>query len=234
MTIALTHIPTHTQSYPDRFENEETSLGYSVLQDTSAEDPRSWIPDEHAALWACSEPRQGNSVAAEKPEGNIAIDAFSRFYDTFDAERSLAATRRWLKIYRPESSLQLAMQTIRGYSQSDWLDVVCAVENGYGKPEDHISEFRMWAYGDVWIVIPDGKPGISGIYADDAVAALAHFREHHEDPQPLVRDLTLNISAVDEAAADAIAHQVIDAIHSSDALPEGVTATLSTTQEPRA
>lgn len=35
------------------------------------------------------------------------------------------------------------------------------------------------------IVIPDGKAGTAGIYADDVEAALAYFRENYEDDTTL-------------------------------------------------
>lgn len=179
--MTLAHTPAHHISYPDRFENEETGWGYSVLHDINAEDPRTWIRPEMAALWAFNEPRLSHSVAAEKPEGNIAIDAFAYFLDTYDAEAALEITRRYLAIYHPEKKTTLATATIRGYAQGDWLEVIAASSKGYGTPQDHIETFRQWAFGDVWVVIPDGWPGINGIYAEHAEAALEYFRENFEE-----------------------------------------------------
>lgn len=177
----LTHKPAHTSDSPDRFEDEETGWGYIVRQDIDAEDPRSWVETEHAALWVYNEPSMSHSVAAEKPEGNFVLDAFARFYATMDEDTAFATTVRWLNVFHPDSTMALAMQTIRGYSQGDWLDVICAVEDGYGTPESHINQFRQWAFGDVWVVIPDWTSGISGIYAADAAEALKYFRENFED-----------------------------------------------------
>ncbi len=219
--MTLTHIPAHRTSYPDRFENETTGLGYSVLQDTDAEDPRSNIPDEHAALWAFHESRLSNSVASQKPEDNLAIDAFARYYEQFSAEVSLELTRRYLRVFHQDKKLSLAVETIHGYSQSDWLEVVAAVEDGYGTPEDHISEFRMWAYGDVWLVIPDGKAGVSGIYADDAESALTFYREHFED-KTFVHTVELVVTAESAIEAQQKVESIVQVIHESDALPEGV------------
>lgn len=44
----------------------------------------------------------------------------------------------------------------------------------------------MWAFRDVWAVIPDRGAGVSGICADDAGAALAHFRENFEEDEESV------------------------------------------------
>lgn len=181
--MSLTHTPAHTRDYPDRFIDAASDLGYSVVQDIDAEDPRSCIEDEHAGLWAFREPRIGGSVAGDLPEGNVAIDAFARFWDVYEAtaESALILTQRYLAAFHPEKKISVATQTIRGYSQSDWLDVVCAVEDGYGTPESHIYEFRQWAFGDVWRVDPDQGDGVSGIYADDPEDALQIFRENYED-----------------------------------------------------
>lgn len=203
--MTLAHIPAHHTSYPDRFENEETGWGYSVLPDINAEDPRSWVRPEMAALWAFNEPSLSHSVAAEKPEGNIAIDVFAYFFDTHNAETALEITRRYLAICHPKKKITLATATIRGYAQGDWLEVIAASSKGYGPPEDHIETFRQWAFGDVWVVIPDGGPGISGIYAEYAEAALEYFRENFQDepvhPRPAVHVWSNTLT---EAIADCL------------------------------
>lgn len=183
---SLTHTPAHTSIHPDRFEDETTGWGYSVLQDVDAEDLRTWVDDQHAALWVYREPHLSHSVAAERPD-NWIVDAFAEFYQlTGDDELALKTTKRWLWIFHPEDTSDVETRTIRGYSQSDWLDVVAVVESGYGTAAAHIDQFRMWAFGDVWTVVPDRGAGVSGIYASDAEAALAHFREHFEDEHSVV------------------------------------------------
>lgn len=177
----LMHTPAHTTTYPDRFDDEAAGQSYSVLQDTDAQDPRTEIENEHVALWAYREPSLRNSTAADKPQDNVAIDAFAHYYEHFDETKSLELTRRYLAAFHAEKKISVDIATIRGYCQSDWLDVVCATTPGYGDPAAHIDTFRQWAFGDVWVVIPDGKPGICGIYADTAEEALAHYRENFED-----------------------------------------------------
>ncbi|MFJ4622210.1 hypothetical protein [Streptomyces sp. NPDC088812] len=68
----------------------------------------------------------------------------------------------------------------------DWLDVFAAVLDGHGTPESRIDQVRTWAFGDVWTVSPDHEAGASDIYANDAGAALAHFRENFEDDEEAV------------------------------------------------
>lgn len=178
--MTLTHIPAHTSYHPDRFTDTKTGLGYSVFQDAGAEDPRKRIGDEHAAVYTY----RGSRGHADAVPGNVAAQAFDRYWqDTSDDDKALELTRRYLALFHPEKKIAVTISTIRGYSQGDWREVFVAVSDGYGKPESHVEEFSMWAFGDVWIVIPDGKAGISGIYADDAEAALTYFRENYEDEE---------------------------------------------------
>lgn len=180
----FTHIPAHTENHPDRFEDENTGIGYEVSQDGVAEDPRGCIEDENAALWAYSQPRHGSSVAADLPTDNVAITAFARYFEYFDDTKSLELTKRYLAVFHQEKKLTVETHNIKGYSQGDWLDLVIAVADGYGTPESHANEFRMWAYGDVWTVVPDKGEAVSGIYADSAREALDYFLPEHGGQVP--------------------------------------------------
>ncbi|WP_026820030.1 hypothetical protein [Arthrobacter castelli] len=184
--MSLTHIPAHTIDHPDRFEDEDADFGYAVFADTDAEDPRSCIENQHAALWAYREPNLRHSIAANKPDGNIAINAFARYLDESGAETALDCTRRYLAAFHPEQKISVDTQNIRGYAQGDWLDVVVAVSEGHGTPAGHAGEFARWAFGDVWTVVPDVGAGISNIYADDAEEALAYFQKNFEDEKPVI------------------------------------------------
>lgn len=195
--MSLKHTPAHHSSYPDRFEDEATGHGYTVREDTDSPDPRDDAEPQHAAIWAYSEPRRGASAASDKPEGNVAVEAFARYYERFTDTQSLVLTRRYLQTFHADQNISVTIQTIRGYSQGDWLDVVCATTNGYGTPESHINEFRMWVFGDVWTVIPDTKAGICNIYADSAEEALAYFQKEHED-RPIWEVLTSAQSDADD------------------------------------
>ncbi|MDO4254372.1 MAG: hypothetical protein Q4C81_04380 [Kocuria sp.] len=175
--MPLKHIPAHTTSHPDRFEDEETGWGYSVQQDLDAEDPRTWTDDEHASVHTYRGPRGHADVVPE----NLAAQAFDRYWQDHDAEQALALTERYLAAFHPEERISVAVRTVRGSSQDEWRDVFAAVADGHGTPDGHIDQFRMWAFGDVWTVVPDKGSGISGIYADSPEAALEQFRKDFED-----------------------------------------------------
>lgn len=222
----LTHTPAHTTEHPDRFVDDETGLGYEVFQDTDAEDPRGWISDEHAAIWAYREPQMRHSVAADRPDNRI-IDAFAEFYErTDDDDLALELTKRWARVFHPEDTYDIEARTINGYSQSDWLDVIAVVEDGYGTAASHIDEFRMWAFGDVWTVVSDSGDALSGIYANSAEEAVEYYRDHHEpDTTTVSRTLELTITAGTDEELDAKHHWIVSAFADSDALPEGVSIT---------
>lgn len=183
--MTLTHSPAHTTSYPDRFENEETGWVYSVRHDLNAEDPRTYISDEHVAIHAIRVPPQDR---IEPAPANVASRAFDRFELERSTENALGMTRRYLTAFHPEVTYQLSLQVINGYSQSDWRELFIAVREGHGTPDAHAETFRQWLFGDVWTVIPDDKPGIHGIYADDPEDALAYFRENFEDDEPVAAE----------------------------------------------
>lgn len=175
--MTLVHTAAHSVSMPDRFEDDETGVGFDVFQDTDADDPRTWVPDEHAAIYVYNGPRGHKD--SEVPD-NVVVQAFARFNETLPSDdHAFAATVRWLNIFHPDRKVDLVMQTIRGYSQGDWQDVFAVVGDGYGTAESHISQFRMWAYGDVWVVNPDQGDAVGGIYADDPDEALKQFVDEH-------------------------------------------------------
>ncbi len=194
--MSMTHTPAHSTHHPDRFEDETTGLGYDVYQDTDAEDPRSWIgDDEKVAVYVFNGPRGDKD--AEVP-GNVAAQAFARFYELWDEAKSLAVTRRWLAIFR-EEKYDLAVSTIRGYSQGDWAEVFAASviddtpENaagtpGYGTAQGHIDQYASWRWGDVWTVSPDEGDSLSGIYAASAEEALEQYLEDSPPAVPAEDD----------------------------------------------
>ena len=177
----FTHSPASTISTPDTFTDERIDVVYEVSQDLDAEDPRTWIDDAHAAVYTYHGPRGHRD---EVPDNRVA-EAFAHFYDRFDDETALRATKRWLAVFHPDVAAIVDVQiaTIRGYSQGDWLDVFAVVSDGYGTADSHIDQFRQWAFGDVWVVNAIPGESLAGIYADDAEEALQQFLE--DNPPPL-------------------------------------------------
>lgn len=179
--MTLQHTPAYMTHHPDTFLDPETGSGYEVFPDTDAENPLSWVPARRAGLYAYRTPVLGDSVLAERPEGNVALDAFARFYESHDETRSLELTRRYLAAFHPEKHLSVETGTIRGYAQGDWLGVVAATVDGYGTPAGLMETVRRWAFGDVWVVCDDLGGGLSGIYAEDQEEAIAHYRAQVEN-----------------------------------------------------
>ncbi|MEU0942460.1 hypothetical protein ABZ379_06635 [Streptomyces canus] len=101
-----------------------------------------------------------------------------------------------------EKKYAVAIQTTCGCSQDDWLDICAAVLDDHGTPESHIDQVRMWAFGDVWTVIPDRGAGVSGICADNAGAALAHFRENFEKDEDSVPQGSIRQQPVNQVARE--------------------------------
>lgn len=217
--ITHVHIPAHTTMHSDRFEHPDNGYGYTVQQDTDAENPMSYHDTKDAALWAFGQPQRGGATP-DKPEGNDVLDIFAKFFygdydndsDIFDMSEgdvavSLMRTRKYVAKHHPELIFDISSKTIVGYSQSDWLDVVCvttaATRNELIPADSLIDTYRQWAFGDVWTVIPDSQPGLSGIYADDPAEALAYYQENFED-EP-IWDLLSRHDAEKDAAALAAA-----------------------------
>ena len=217
--VTHVHIPAHTTMHSDRFEHSDNGYGYTVCQDTDADNPMSYHDTKDAALWAFGQPRR-TDIIADKPEGNDVLDIFAKFFygdydndsDIFDMSEgdvavSLMRTREYVAKHHPELIFDISATTIRGYSQSDWLDVVCvttaATRNELIPADNLIDTYRQWAFGDVWTVIPDSQPGLSGIYADDPAEALAYYQENFED-EP-IWDLLSRHDAEKDAAALAAA-----------------------------
>lgn len=66
---------------------------------------------------------------------------------------------------------------VRGYSQSDWQEVVVEGPSGHNL-DSFVDEFRMWAFGDIYYVTDDETgDSLSGIYADTAEEAVQFFVE---------------------------------------------------------
>ena len=192
--MSMTHTPAHSTHHPDRFEDETTGLGYDVFQDTDAEDPRSWIgDDEKVAVYVFNGARGDKD--ADVP-GNVAAQAFARFYELYKEDVALALTKRWLRIFRKER-YDLAMRTIRGYSQGDWAEVFAAsvIDHedgtpGYGTAQGHIDQYASWRWGDVWTVSPDEGDSLSGIYAASAEEALERYLEYSPPAAPAEADVS--------------------------------------------
>ncbi|ARV64176.1 hypothetical protein H2C43_04770 [Corynebacterium glutamicum] len=235
------HIPAHTTMHSDRFEHPDNGYGYTIRQDTDAENPMTHHDTKDAALWVHNRPRRGDTVA-DKPEGNEILDIFAKFicgqhdnddnpfevWSDGDSDASLIRTKAYVAEHHPELIFDISAKTITGYSQGDWLDVVCVTTAATCDeliPADSLIDiYRQWAFGDVWTVIPDSQPGLAGIYADDPADALAYYQENFED-EP-IWDLLSRHDADKDAAALAAASAA-----ENHALARGTTPVVIRTQD---
>lgn len=235
--MALKHTPAWTVSYPDSFEDTETGVLYYVSQDEAPENPLSLLAASDAALWAFREPSLSSSVLADKPEGNPAVDAFAAYLLNHEPDRAKKMAERYLSVFHPEDGWRIATATVRGSSQSDWLEVFAATRIGIYL-DSLIETARQWAFGEVWYVeaeYPDGTvKSMGGIYADSPESALSYWRKTYEE-KPLRRfrhTVELIVERADETTSTSVVEQIVHAIHESDALPEGVTVASYTEAEP--
>lgn len=179
--MSITHTPAHVIHVPDHYVDSTTGLGFTVEHDIFADDPRNNISDDTVALYQYNTSSRYDTD--DVPE-NIAAQAFAHFYENVNsnAYKALEYTRRFLNIFYP-NQFDVDIETINGYSQSDWADVFCAVPHdyGYGTPKNHINEFRQWLFGDVYVVSPDVEDDdyytLGDIYADSAEEALEFYLE---------------------------------------------------------
>jgi len=176
--MLLTHIPAHTKKYNDIFINPKTGEKFEVYPDYDAEDPRKFWDDHSTAIYVYN--TNNNDNPDEKPPNNYIAEAFARFRQIFDKD-SVDIIDRWLKIFHPAEKSQYKCATIHGYSQSEWIEVFVVIADGCGNPDSYLQEFRMWYYGDVWVVIPDtdnkdyAESALGEIYAYTPEEALGQY-----------------------------------------------------------
>lgn len=206
------HTPGHTTFVPDIYTLSRAWGHYSVINDTDSEDPRDWTTDAEAAVFIYSGPRGQRD---ETPDNQIA-EAFAHFYDRLeDEDRALAATQRWLAIFHPEIAQQvdIAIETITGYSQGDWARVFAAVQHDYGTAAGHIDQFRMWLFGDVWAVIASDGESLHGIYADTQEEALQVYLDQNPPPLTSLRFSNALIEEIFQALVERGDEKAARALH---------------------
>lgn len=149
----------------DDVYTDPNGVNYTVYQDTDADDPRSWLTHEEAALVVINADRNTRTDDINDYNDNPVINDLLQAMEKHDIE----------------------MMTIHT-SQSSWFTIIAAVKEGYGSARDNIDTFAAWARGDVWIVSPDHPDydTLCGIYADDPESAVKYYIKDyipHEPPQ---------------------------------------------------
>ena len=176
----------------DDVYTDPNGVNYTVYQDTDADDPRSWLTHEEAALVVINADRNTRTDNINDYDDNPVIDDLLQAMEKYDIDDPSGISSEWLEEWihntkRDHSSYDIEMMTIHT-SQSSWFTVIAAVKEGYGSARDNIDTFAAWARGDVWVVSPDHPDydTLCGIYADDPESAVKYYIKDyipHEPPQ---------------------------------------------------
>lgn len=177
----------------DDVYTDENGVNYTVCQDTDAEDPRSWLSHEEAALVVINADRNTRTDNIDDYDDNPAIDDLLQAMERDDIDDPSDITTQWWNNWKKSlakrnTPYDVDMIACHGYDQSTWFTVIAAVKDGYGSARDNVDTFAAWALGDVWIVSPDHPDydTLCGIYADDPESAVKHYIGNyipHEPPQ---------------------------------------------------
>ena len=177
----------------DDVYTDENGVNYTVSQDTDAEDPRSWLSHEEAALIVINADRNTRTDNIDDYDDNPAIDDLLRAMERDGIDDPSDITTAWWNNWKKSLtkrniSYDVEMIACHGYDQSTWFTVIAAVKEGYGSARNNVDTFAAWARGDVWTVSPDHPDydTLCGIYADDPESAVKHYIENyipHELPQ---------------------------------------------------
>lgn len=167
-------------------------MEYTVYQDTDAEDPRSWLTHEEAALVVIDADRHTQTDNINDYDDNPVINDLLRAMEQNDIEPGDISLAWWEDYLCDLAERHLpydVVMTTCNTSQSSWFTVIAAVKDGYGSAMGHIDTFETWARGDVWVVSPDHPDydTLCGIYADDPESAVEEYIDNY---RPTQRQLT--------------------------------------------
>lgn len=192
--MTLTHTQQSGYIRLDDVYTDGDGVEYTVYQDTDAEDPRSWLTHEEAALVVINADRHTQTDNINDYDDNPVIDDLLRAMEQAEIDDPRDINPEWLDAYigsLAERNFPYdVVMTTRHTSQSSWFTVIAAVKDGYGSAMGHIDTFETWARGDVWVVSP-GHPDyetLCGIYADSPESAVEEYIDNY---RPTQRQLTL-------------------------------------------
>ena len=191
--MTLTHTQQSGYIRLDDVYTDGDGVEYTVYQDIDAEDPRSWLTHEEAALVVIDADRHTQTDNINDYDDNPVINDLLRTMEQNDIEPGDITTKWWNAYVNSLAERQLpydvAMTTCHT-SQSNRFTVIAAVKDGYGSAMGHIDTFETWARGDVWVVSPDHPDydTLCGIYADSPESAVEEYIDNY---RPTQRQLTL-------------------------------------------
>lgn len=188
----LTHTTHAGYIRQDDVYTDENGVNYTVCQDTDAEDPRSWLSHEEAAIVVINADRNTRTDNIDDYDDNPAIDDLLQAMERDDIDDPSDITTQWWNNWKKSLAernipYDVDMIACHGYDQSRFT-VIAAVKEGYGSARDNVDTFVAWARGDVWTVSPDHPDydTLCDIYADNPESAVKHYIENyipHELPQ---------------------------------------------------
>ena len=191
--MTLTHTQQSGYIRLDDVYTDDDGVEYTVYQDIDAEDPRSWLTHEEAALVVINADRHTQTDNINDYDDNSVINDLLRTMEQNDIEPG-DITPKWWNAYVDSLAehnfpYDVVMTTCHT-SQSSWFTVIAAVKDGYGSAMGHIDTFETWARGDVWVVSPDHPDyeTVCGIYDDSPESAVEEYINNY---RPTQRQLTL-------------------------------------------
>ena len=192
--MTLTHTQQSGYIRLDDVYTDGDGVEYTVYQDTDAEDPRSWLTHEEAALVVINADRHTQTDNINDYDDNPVINDLLSAMEQAEIDDPRDINPEWLDAYigslAERNFLYDVVMTTCHTSQSSWFTVIAAVKDGYGSAIGHIDTFETWARGDVWVVSPDHPDydTLCGIYADDPESAVEEYIDNYRLTQ---RQLTL-------------------------------------------
>lgn len=191
--MTLTHTQQSGYIRLDDVYTDDDGVEYTVYQDIDAEDPRTWLTHEEAALVVIDADRHTQTDNINDYDDNPVINDLLRAMKRDGIEPGDITTKWWNAYVNSLAERQLpydVVMTTCHTSQSSWFTVIAAVKDGYGSAMGHIDVFETWARGDVWVVSPDHPDydTLCGIYADDPESAVEEYIDNY---RPTQRQLTL-------------------------------------------
>lgn len=191
--MTLTHTQQSGYIRLDDVYTDGDGVEYTVYPDIDAEDPRTWLTHEEAALVVIDADRHTQTDNINDYDDNPVINDLLRTMEQNDIEPG-DITPKWWDAYVDSLAehnfpYDVVMTTCHT-SQSSWFTVIAAVKDGYGSAMGHIDTFETWARGDVWVVSPDHPDyeTFCGIYTDSPESAVEEYIDNY---RPTQRQLTL-------------------------------------------
>lgn len=186
--MTLTHTQQSGYIRLDDVYTDDDGVEYTVYPDIDAEDPRTWLTHEEAALVVIDADRHTQTDNINDYDDNPVIDDLLRTMERNDIEPGDITPKWWDAYVDSLAERQLpydVVMTTCHTSQSSWFTVIAAVKDGYGSAMGHIDTFETWARGDVWVVSPDHPDydTLCGIYADSPESAVEEYIDNYRPTQ---------------------------------------------------